>query len=45
MPETDDRLITDPPLPRFFMAAMPYFMPRKTPVALMPISRFQAAVS
>ena len=38
------RLITEP-LPRFFIGAMPCFMPKKTPVALMSISRFQAAVS
>ena len=45
MPEIDDRLITEPPLPAFFIAAMPCFMPRKTPVELMFISRCHAAVS
>ena len=50
MPETEERLITEPPfffpwVARFFIAGMPCFMPRNTPVALIPINRFQAAVS
>src|SRR5258708_7009913 len=44
MPEIDDRLMTEPPRPCFFIAAIACFMPRKTPVLLMPISRCQAAV-
>jgi len=43
IPAIDDRLIMDPP-PAAAIAGIPYFSPRNTPVALIPMIRCQASV-